>query len=132
MKDEHGRVTIDGFYDDVVPLTAAEQQAIDEIPDVEPTLMKAFGFTRREDPSSGSSCGTTSRRSTSMPSRPAAASAARDGRSFPRRRARGSMCGSCTASIRRRKFDRIVAHVRKQGYFIVTTSPTPRCGRRIP
>lgn len=37
MKDEHGRVTIDGFYDDVV-LTASERQAVDEIPNVEPTL----------------------------------------------------------------------------------------------
>ena len=51
MKDDHGRVTIDGFYDDVVPLTASERRAIDEIPDVEPTLMRAYGFTRRENPS---------------------------------------------------------------------------------
>ena len=50
MKQADGRVTVDGFYDDVVPLTAAERQAIDEIPDVEPTLMQAYGFTRRENP----------------------------------------------------------------------------------
>src|SRR5881409_782672 len=34
MKDDDGRVTIEGFYDDVVPLTADERKAIDEIPDV--------------------------------------------------------------------------------------------------
>src|SRR5688500_19996575 len=32
MKDETGRVTIAGFYDDVVPLTAAERAAIAAIP----------------------------------------------------------------------------------------------------
>ena len=51
MKQADGRVTIDGFYDDVVPLTATEKQAIDEIPNVEPALMQAYGVTRRENPS---------------------------------------------------------------------------------
>ena len=32
MKDETGRVTIAGFYDDVVPLTAAERAAIAAVP----------------------------------------------------------------------------------------------------
>src|SRR5206468_12283411 len=32
MKDDRGRITVDGFYDDVTPLTAAELKAIDEIP----------------------------------------------------------------------------------------------------
>ena len=50
MKDDNGRVTIDGFYDDVVPLTAAERRAIDEIPDVSPMLMKSFGFSKPESP----------------------------------------------------------------------------------
>ena len=48
MKDDNGRVTIPGFYDDVAPLTAEEKQAVDEIPDVTPTLMKTFGFSRAE------------------------------------------------------------------------------------
>jgi acetylornithine deacetylase/succinyl-diaminopimelate desuccinylase-like protein len=38
MKDEKGMVTIPGFYDDVVPLTAEEKEAIKNIPDVTPTL----------------------------------------------------------------------------------------------
>ena len=32
MKDDTGRVTIAGYYDDVVPLTAAERRAIAAIP----------------------------------------------------------------------------------------------------
>ena len=46
MTDSTGRVTIAGFYDDVVPLTAQEKQAIAGIPDVDTTLMRRFGFAR--------------------------------------------------------------------------------------
>jgi acetylornithine deacetylase/succinyl-diaminopimelate desuccinylase-like protein len=38
MKDEHGTVTIKGFYDDVIPLSASERKALDNIPDAEKTL----------------------------------------------------------------------------------------------
>src|SRR5262249_25410750 len=50
MKDDNGRVLIDGFYDDVVPLTTEERRAIDEIPDVGPALMKTYGFAKPEHP----------------------------------------------------------------------------------
>lgn len=42
MKDDTGRVTIAGFYDDVTPLTATEMQAIDEMPNIEGALRKDF------------------------------------------------------------------------------------------
>jgi acetylornithine deacetylase/succinyl-diaminopimelate desuccinylase-like protein len=51
MKDDSGRVLIDGFYDDVTPLTDEERRAIAAIPDVEPLLMKTYGFARSEQPS---------------------------------------------------------------------------------
>ena len=50
MKDDQGRVTIAGFYDDVVPLTAGEKQAIAEIPAVEQEQMQELGFARPEVP----------------------------------------------------------------------------------
>ncbi|MHB1864493.1 MAG: peptidase dimerization domain-containing protein, partial [Gemmatimonadaceae bacterium] len=48
--DSTGRVTIAGFYHDVVPLTPDEQRAIAEIPDGDSTLMRRFGFARSEFP----------------------------------------------------------------------------------
>ena len=39
MKDAEGNVLIKGFYDDVIPLTALEKQAIAKIPEVE-TILK--------------------------------------------------------------------------------------------
>jgi acetylornithine deacetylase/succinyl-diaminopimelate desuccinylase-like protein len=48
MKDEKGMVTIKSFYDDVVPLTASERQAMANVPDVEKDLKKKIGFTEEE------------------------------------------------------------------------------------
>lgn len=42
MKDDRGRVTIEHFYRDVVPLTAAERQAIADTPNVEASLRRDF------------------------------------------------------------------------------------------
>ncbi|HJZ12465.1 MAG TPA: M20/M25/M40 family metallo-hydrolase, partial [Acidobacteriota bacterium] len=48
MKDEQGRVTIDGWYDDVEPLTAEERQSFQEIPNVDRELQKELGIARPE------------------------------------------------------------------------------------
>jgi acetylornithine deacetylase/succinyl-diaminopimelate desuccinylase-like protein len=46
MKDEKGNVLVKGFYDDVVPLTAEEKQAIAKVPGIEETLKKELGIAR--------------------------------------------------------------------------------------
>jgi acetylornithine deacetylase/succinyl-diaminopimelate desuccinylase-like protein len=50
MKDESGRVTIAGFYDDVTPLTPTELKALDEMPNVEAALKKDFLVAQPERP----------------------------------------------------------------------------------
>jgi acetylornithine deacetylase/succinyl-diaminopimelate desuccinylase-like protein len=42
MKDPKGRVVIPGFYDQVAPLTTAEQRAIADMPKVDAQLMRDF------------------------------------------------------------------------------------------
>jgi len=44
MKDDNGNVLIKGFYDDVIPLSAAEKQAMAKVPDIEGTLKKELGI----------------------------------------------------------------------------------------
>ena len=44
MKDENGRVTIAGFYDDVVPLSEAERQAIAAVPPPDDMLRRELGL----------------------------------------------------------------------------------------
>ncbi|SFD49305.1 Acetylornithine deacetylase/Succinyl-diaminopimelate desuccinylase [Chitinophaga sp. CF118] len=48
MKDENGRVTIKGFYDDVTPLTAFERKALEEVPSVDEQMKKELGISAVE------------------------------------------------------------------------------------
>jgi acetylornithine deacetylase/succinyl-diaminopimelate desuccinylase-like protein len=123
MKQADGRVTVDGFYDDVVPLTAAERRAIDDIPDVEPTLMQAYGFTRRENPAE---------RLELRHNQPTINVNAIEAGGGVGGQGRTIIPGSASARIDvrlvkaidpQKQFDRIVAHVRKLGYFVVDTEP---------
>ncbi len=45
MKDENGRVTIKGFYDDVTPLKPSEKKALQEVPLVDEQMKKELGIT---------------------------------------------------------------------------------------
>jgi len=48
MKDENGRVTIKGFYDDVIPFSQSEKEALAAMPPVDEPLKKELGFIRPE------------------------------------------------------------------------------------
>lgn len=48
MKDATGRVTIPGFYEDVIPLSEEEKKAIAAIPDIENTLKQELGVLEPE------------------------------------------------------------------------------------
>jgi acetylornithine deacetylase/succinyl-diaminopimelate desuccinylase-like protein len=50
MKDETGRVTIKGFYDDVIPLSPSEKKALDEVPSVDEQMKKELGISAIEMP----------------------------------------------------------------------------------
>lgn len=122
MKDDSGRVTIDGFYDDVVPLTAEEKKAIDEIPDVAPSLMKTFGFARPE----------SADRLELRHNLPTLNINAMEAGGGVKGQGRTIIPASASARLDLRfvknvdpakQLDRLVAHIRKQGYFIVDTDP---------
>jgi acetylornithine deacetylase/succinyl-diaminopimelate desuccinylase-like protein len=48
MKDEEGRVLIDGFYDDVAPLGEAEKKALAAMPDNDAELERELGIAKPE------------------------------------------------------------------------------------
>ena len=48
MKDEDGRVLIDGYYDDVTPLGEAEKKALAEMPDIDTDLQRELGIAKPE------------------------------------------------------------------------------------
>ncbi len=48
MKGRDGQVLVEGFYDEVAPLSATEQEAIRQIPAVEQKVRQQFGIARAE------------------------------------------------------------------------------------
>ncbi len=50
MKDERGKVTIEGYYDTVVPLSPVEKEAVKKVPGFEKQLMELYGFSASENP----------------------------------------------------------------------------------
>ncbi len=50
MKDDKGRVTVKGFYDDVIPLTPLEKQALHDVPSVDEQMKNELGISAVEMP----------------------------------------------------------------------------------
>lgn len=48
LKDPNGNVLVEGFYDDVVPLTDSERAAVEAIPQIEARVQEHFGIARPE------------------------------------------------------------------------------------
>lgn len=123
MKDDAGRVTIKGWYDDAEPLGDAERRALKEAPAYDEQLMKELGIARAEgggrsllelinEPSlnvnglSSADVGALSRNVI-----PTTATAALD-----LRLVRGNDY--------RRQVERLVAHIRGQGFYVTDREPT--------
>ena len=48
MKDDEGRVAVEGYYDELSPLTAEERALLDGVPDDSAELMRVFGIAAPE------------------------------------------------------------------------------------
>jgi acetylornithine deacetylase/succinyl-diaminopimelate desuccinylase-like protein len=123
MKDARGNVTIKNFYDGVEPLTAAEERAIDELPNVDAKLLEQFGLARAEHPDS---------RIEVEHNRPTLsitgieAGAVHTG-------TRAAIPASAAARIEMRlvkglsaetQLERLTAHIREQGFHVIATGAT--------
>jgi acetylornithine deacetylase/succinyl-diaminopimelate desuccinylase-like protein len=123
MVDSTGRVTVDGWYDDVVPLGAAERQAIAEAPRVDEALAAALGIAHADgagrtlvelinEPSLNvNGLGSAGVGPQSANVIPTTATAALDLRLVK---------GVAHA----RQVERLAAHVRRQGYAVFDREPT--------
>ncbi|MBC7987010.1 MAG: M20/M25/M40 family metallo-hydrolase [Sphingomonadaceae bacterium] len=131
MKDETGRVTIAGFYDDVTPLTAVELAAIDAVPPPDAGLMEELGLGAVEGR------GATLTDLIHLPSLNVNGLAAAD----VGENARNVIPSEAMASIDmrlvlgndpRRQFDRLAAHIRAQGFEVLDRAPAMDERRRFP
>jgi acetylornithine deacetylase/succinyl-diaminopimelate desuccinylase-like protein len=122
MKDARGNVTIENFYDDVVPLTAVERRALDEIPNIDRTLLDEFGLAQSEHPDS---------RIELQHNRPTLSiTGVESGAVYAG--ARSAIPGSASARIEmrlvkgltaERQLQRLVTHIRRQGFHVIETEP---------
>jgi acetylornithine deacetylase/succinyl-diaminopimelate desuccinylase-like protein len=123
MKDDNGRVLVDHFYDDIEPLTAIENRAVADAPDIDPELMREFWLGSTEGGGKKLSelimlpslniRGMASSRIGILASNviPASATASLDIRLVK------AMDPQKTA-------ERVIEHIRKQGFFVVDQEPS--------
>ena len=131
MKDETGRVTIAGFYDDVVPLTEAERRAIAAAPAPDDQLRRELGLGWTEGD------GATLTELIHQPSLNINGMRSADVGA----NARNVIPTSATATLDQRlvlgnapdrQVERVIAHIRAQGYEVLDREPTLEERRRFP
>ncbi len=122
MKDESGRVLIDGFYDDVEPLGAEERKALLEMPATDQELMREYWLASTEG---------AGRSLAELINEP---SLNIDGlrSEYVGGEARTIIPSEATAAIDmrlvkgadpKRQVERLIAHIKKQGYFVTGNEP---------
>ena len=123
MKDESGRVTINGWYDDVEPLGAAEQRAIAEAPQYDDELRSQLGLARTEG------AGKSLLELINLPGLNINGISSGDVGAL----ARNVIPTTATTVLDlrlvkgndyRRQVERLTTHIRKQGFFVIDRDPT--------
>ena len=131
MKDKDGRVTVAGFYDDVVPLTEAERQAIRAVPAADAQLKSELGLGWTE----GS--GTSLLEAIQQPSLNINGIRSAD----VGEKARNVIPTSATATLdlrlvkgnnHARQVGKVVRHIEAQGFHVLDRKPTMDERRRYP
>lgn len=131
MRDDEGRVLIPGFYDDVEPLSEAEKQALARVPDIERELRAEFWLGRSEG---------DGRRLDELINRPslnirglASAGVGEQSRNVIPTSATVSMDVRLVKGMHHaRTREKILAHVRAQGYHIVEAEPDEATRMKYP
>ena len=123
MKNDAGRVTIEGWYNDVAPLGEAERKAIADAPRNDEELKTALGLSRTEN------AGKTLLELLNEPSLNINGMSSGDVGSL----ARNVIPTTATAVLDlrlvrgndyQRQFEKLVTHIRKQGFHVIDRDPT--------
>ncbi len=122
MKDDAGRVVIEGFYDSVEPLSANERRAVAAVPAVDDALRREFGLVETEDHNAPYA------QRLLLPSLNirgfVSATAGPSARNVIPKEATASLdVRLVKGNDPEEMIDRVEAHIRKQGYHIVRRDP---------
>jgi acetylornithine deacetylase/succinyl-diaminopimelate desuccinylase-like protein len=129
MKDATGRVLIEGFYDDVAPLGPVEQKALEEMPYNDPELKAELQIGETEGG------GKKLVELINLPSLNVrglrSAYVGEQSQNIVPERAEASLDLRLVKNIQPEKqFERVVAHIRRQGYFVVSGREPTAAERR--
>jgi acetylornithine deacetylase/succinyl-diaminopimelate desuccinylase-like protein len=124
MKDTDGRVLIDGFYDEVEPLGEAERRAIEQAPVNDAELMRHFGIAQPDGGGKKLLELVSSLPSLNVDGMESGWTGAQSKNIIPDR-AYASLDMRLVKNIQPEKeFERLVRHIRKQGYLVIDREPT--------
>ncbi len=123
MKDDDGRVTIKGFYDDVVPLSASEKKALQQVPSVDDMMKKELGISATEMP------GTSLGEAINLPS--LNINGMQSGNVGKMASNQIPTYATAVIDLRlvqgndwHRQQQRVIDHIKAQGYFVTAKEPT--------
>ena len=123
MKDAEGRVLIEGFYDDVAPLSEREKQALAELPANDTDLMRELRFAKPEG-SGKKLVELINQPSLNVRGIQSAYVGAQSQNIIPTK-AEVSLDLRVVQNIDPQKqVERLMAHVRKQGFYVTSVEPT--------
>ncbi|MBI3405791.1 MAG: M20/M25/M40 family metallo-hydrolase [Acidobacteria bacterium] len=123
MKDENGRVLVAGFYDDVTPLSEREKRALAEMPANDADLMRELGLAG-VDGGGKKLVELLNEPSLNIRGINSAFVGAGSQNIVPTQATASLDCRLVKNIDPKKQFDRVVAHIRKQGYFVVDRDPT--------
>ena len=123
MKDETGRVTIKGWYDDVVPLGEAERRALAEAPAYDEELKKELGINRPKG-AGLSLLELINQPSLNVNGLTSAETGALSRNVIPTNAVAALDLRLVLGTDHRRQVERLVAHVRAQGFHVTDREPT--------
>ncbi len=123
MKDENGRVLIDGYYDDVAPLSALEKDALGKMPDNDAELERELGIVKPEG---------SGKKLVELIQEPSlnirglrSAYVGEHAQNVVPEKAEASIDARLVkGEDPRKKFEQIVGFIRKQGFYVINHDPT--------
>jgi len=123
MKDANGRVLIDGYYDDVVPLSDLEKKALAEMPPNDADLERELGIAKPEG--AGKKLVELLQEASLNIRGLSSAYVGEHAQNVVPDRAEASLEARLVkGEDPRKKFEQIVAFIRKQGYYVIDRDPT--------
>lgn len=124
MKDDNGKVTVKGFYDDVTPLSVAEKKALGEVPSVDAQMKEELGISTTETP------GLTLSEAINQPS--LNINGMQSGNTGKMASNQIPTFATAVIDLRlvlgndwKRQQQKVIQHIKSQGYYVIDHDPNP-------